>query len=163
MPSESIGNEDDCQKNNTAGILQAEEIGNIAFEFSAQKTTLEERLKQIKESPSSRPDHYSLCRWAAFDDDGTMMGSISTYPYQIRFDGKSVGMSGIGFVSTLPGYRRRGAIRGCFEQAFREMKELGQVFSALYPFSVEYYRQFGYEAGAADSGMDRTTVLHSQL
>ena len=126
-------------------FLQAEEIGNIAFEFSAKKTTLEERLKQIKESPSSRPDHYSLCRWAAFDDDGTMMGSISTYPYQIRFDGKSVGMSGIGFVSTLPGYRRRGAIRGCFEQAFREMKELGQVFSALYPFSVEYYRQFGYE------------------
>lgn len=126
-------------------LPQAEEISSVAFELPAKRQPLADRLAQLREHPASHPDRYALERWAAFDDDGTMMGSISAYPYQIRYEGQAFGMSGIGNVSTLPGYRRRGVIRACFLAMLRETREAGMAFSALYPFSVEFYRKFGYE------------------
>lgn len=56
-------------------------------------------------------------------------------------------MTGIGGVASLPQYRRRGGIRGCFEAALPSMYREGIAFSYLYPFSTAYYRKFGYEVG----------------
>lgn len=127
----------------------AEAVGSIAFEFPIEESTLkmsnEERIRRQMEHPSSHTDYYTLSRFAAFDDDGTMMGVISTYPYQVRFGGTELGMSGVGFVSTRPEYRRRGVIRECMRVAIQDMKDRGDAFAALYPFSVQFYRKFGYE------------------
>lgn len=128
-------------------FLRADEISCVAFEWPISKKTKEERLRDIKENPSSHPEKYALMRFAAFTDEGDMMGSIGAFPYTINFDGHTMGMSGIGGVSTLPEYRRQGVVRGCFEAAFADMKEKHLEFSFLYPFSTVYYRQFGYEVG----------------
>lgn len=125
--------------------LRADEIAAVAFEFSMDKTPIEERLRKIKENPQSHTEKYALSRFAAFTDEGDMMGSIGAFPYTVNFDGNEMGMSGIGGVSTLPEYRRGGAIRACFEAALADMKENHIAFSFLFPFSTVYYRQFGYE------------------
>ena len=85
-------------------------------------------------------------RWAAFED-GTaeMMSMFVLSDFPMNFDGHSCLMGGVGGVATLPQYRRRGGIRGCFEQALPWMHENGYDFSYLYPFSTAYYRKFGYE------------------
>ncbi len=83
--------------------------------------------------------------WGAFDDDGTCMATVFTPEYKSWYYGKTVTCVGIGGVATLPEYRRRGAVRGIFTEIFRQAPERGWAVSYLYPFSFDYYRQFGYE------------------
>jgi predicted acetyltransferase len=80
----------------------------------------------------------------AADHDGAIVSYMEAIPYRVFFDGHSVPMCGIGGVRTVPHHRRRGTVRAMFGQAFGEMKERGQIFSVLFPFSPAYYRKFGY-------------------
>ncbi|MBQ2707772.1 MAG: GNAT family N-acetyltransferase, partial [Clostridia bacterium] len=81
----------------------------------------------------------------AYTDDHQLMGSIHCLEYPLRYNGHTIRMSGIGGVGTFPQFRRRGAIRACFAEAFKDMYANGQIISQLYPFSDAFYRQFGYE------------------
>lgn len=89
--------------------------------------------------------------WWLSEDGEDFCGCIGVLPAKVRFDGHAVGMSGVGGVATLPQHRRKGAIRACMNAALADMRERGDVFSVLYPFSRAYYRQFGYEDGASVS------------
>lgn len=97
----------------------------------------------MKRDAAHEPDE--ALHWAAFDDDGQMMSAITVPMYPMWFDGQPVCMGGIGGVSTLPQYRRRGGIRACFEALLPELYRQEYDFSYLYPFSTAFYRKFGYE------------------
>ena len=97
----------------------------------------------MKRDGEREPDE--ALHWAAFDGDGQMMSAITVPTYQMWFDGQPVRMGGIGGVSTLPQYRRRGGIRACFETLLPELYRRAYDFSYLYPFSTAFYRKFGYE------------------
>lgn len=84
---------------------------------------------------------------AAFTHQGQMTACLELIDYDVWFDGQTVGMGGIGGVASLPEYRRSGHVRGLFDLVFEEMRDRGDVFSWLFPFSFEYYRKFGYEVG----------------
>lgn len=116
----------------TAGERRrAEEIFSIAFETPWQE------------------EAYPTEKYAAFTEDGeTMTSCLSVLPFPAFFDGATVKMAGIGGVSSLPQYRRTGGIRGCFEKMLPDLYREGYVLSMLYPFSTNYYRQFGYEVWA---------------
>lgn len=125
------------------------ELFAVAFEFSADlsKSPIE-TYQEVLAHPDSREDTCWGERWAAFeDDDRTMMSYFIAQPFPVQFDGHLFTMTGIGGVATLPQYRRRGGIRGCFEAALPAMYRDGHAFSYLYPFSTAYYRKFGYELG----------------
>ena len=84
--------------------------------------------------------------YGAFLDDGeTLIATIFTPEYDSFYYGKSYKSVGIGGVATLPEYRRMGAIRAIFGEIFRLAPERGWATSFLYPFSYNYYRQYGYE------------------
>lgn len=125
------------------------ELFAIAFEFSADNDkSAAEVFENVRKNPKSREDAFWGERWAAFeDDDSTMMSFLIASPYQVNFDGASYKMTGIGGVASLPQYRRRGCIRGCFEAALSSLYEEGVAFSYLYPFSTAYYSKFGYGMG----------------
>ncbi len=123
-------------------------VSSVAFEGGFDPTEpvdYAERAQRFKQTPQSRFERYCLERWAAFTDEGEMMGSIGCYPYTVRYNGRQVVMNGIGGVSTLPPYRRQGVIRACFREAFAEMHANGQFVTMLYPFNDAFYRKFGYE------------------
>ncbi len=102
--------------------------------------------EDVCKNPKTREDVCPLDKYAALeDDDQTMMSCLSVIRYPMHFDGHTVVMAGIGGVSTLPQYRRRGSIRACFHKMLPELYQEDVVFSCLYPFSTEYYRKFGYE------------------
>lgn len=125
------------------------ELFAIAFGFpNDNNKSAEEVFEEISKNPGSRDEKFWSERWAAFEDDGqTMMSYFAALPYMVQFDGKEYKMAGIGGVASLPQYRRRGGIRGCFEAALPSMYQDGVAFSYLYPFSTAYYRKFGYEMG----------------
>ena len=121
-----------------------------------RKTTAEEgkrvnelfavAFEQNLENGPAEEEETGICHWAAFTDDtNEMMSTFSISDFSIQFDGHVCKMGGIGGVATLPQYRRRGGIRGCFERALPDMYREGYDFSYLYPFSTAYYRKFGYE------------------
>lgn len=128
-------------------LKRTAELFSIAFEFDMDNTKSPDQFYQeVSQHPQSREDYYWQERWAAFEDDNkTMMSFFVAKPFPLHFDGHSCKMIGIGGVSTLPQYRRRGGIRACFEAALPGMYTNDVVFSYLYPFSTAYYRKFGYE------------------
>ena len=110
------------------------ELFAIAFELPAGDGPADE-------TPNPRVHH-----WAAFEDNTQqMMSTFTISDFQFHFDGNSCKMGGIGGVATLPQYRRKGGIRGCFQHALPDMFREGYDLSYLYPFSTAYYRKFGYE------------------
>lgn len=58
---------------------------------------------------------------------------------------KVIKMGGIQSVATYPEYRRKGYVKKLLITALKEMKEMGYTVSMLYPFSINFYRKFGYE------------------
>ncbi len=128
-------------------LKRTNELFSIAFEFADDNSkNAREVYEETIADSSSRDNRYWMERYAAFeDDDHTMMSFFVAKPYPVHFDGNHCQMTGIGGVATLPQYRRRGGIRGCFEKALTDMYEAGFEFSYLYPFSTAYYRKFGYE------------------
>lgn len=109
----------------------------IAFLFTRD-------FSEFEQNPEKFYKGYETGR-AAFDETGKMCSGLELIPYNVRFDGSTVRMGGIGGVVSLPEVRRRGYVRKLFEYCMEEMYEKGYVFSYLYPFSHEYYRKFGYE------------------
>ena len=81
----------------------------------------------------------------AFDAKGRLVACMNAIPFEAWFDGKTVGMGGVGGVVSEPDARRSGSVQGLILAALNEMRERGDVFSYLYPFSYVFYRKFGYE------------------
>jgi predicted acetyltransferase len=112
-------------------------IQSIAFLFSRD-------FSKPPESAEPFQTDYDTGR-AAFNDEGKMCSCLDLIPFDIRFDGRTVKMGGIGGVASLPEERQRRYIRSIFEYVMAEMYEKDYTFSYLYPFSHQYYRKFGYE------------------
>lgn len=142
-------------------MYKASAISAVAFEWGmdylkekAEQEAMtdaeiaEKEKIEIPEDPMPG-ELFSRKIWAAMDDEeNTVYGTVTVPVYTVRFDGHPCVMGGIGGVSTLPPYRRCGAIRECMRTALKDMNENGFEFSYLYPFSYAYYRKFGYENSA---------------
>ncbi len=114
-------------------LPQAQRMFYTAFGFAMPDTPEEQK-----------PDAH-LCHRAAFDEAGHMTACLQFPAYTIRYGAHTVPMWGVGGVASLPETRRQGNIRALFDAGLAQMWEQGVVFSALYPFSHPYYRQYGFE------------------
>ena len=80
-------------------------------------------------------------------ENGRLCSAMISHEQRIFFEGSTMPVAGIGNVATYPEHRRKGYVRKLFNYLFPRMREQGQVFSMLFPFSYPYYRAFGYELG----------------
>ncbi|MFA6948700.1 MAG: GNAT family N-acetyltransferase, partial [Eubacteriales bacterium] len=142
-------------------------VSAVAFEYGfdyikerddaiAALNASEENNADAEEKSGDKPAQYAEklpaddvpnVTWGAFDENDVCFSAVCVPPYSVRFDGTYQLMGGIGGVSSLPHYRRRGGIRECMRSALRDMYDNGFSLSYLYPFSRAYYRKFGYENG----------------
>lgn len=107
---------------------------NLAFNYSVD-------IEKAK--TESKPN---LLAVGAFEPDGeTLMAKADLIRYQTGFYGDFVPTVGFAGVATRPENRRRGCIREIMKFVFSQAAEQGWEMSYLYPFSFNYYRQFGYE------------------
>lgn len=124
---------------------RTQELFSLAFEIPLNRESLTDlEIERVKAFPRTREERYWLERWAAFTEEGDMMSFLIGFPATVRFDGGEGVCTCIGGVSSLPQYRGRGAIAGCFQKHLEDSYQAGHLFSYLYPFSTRFYKQFGY-------------------
>lgn len=78
-------------------------------------------------------------------DGGNVVGQLLILPLNMTIHGENYEMGGIGFVATYPEYRQQGIIKKLMTASLKEMQQRGQTISVLAPFSVSFYRYFGWE------------------
>ncbi len=78
-------------------------------------------------------------------DGNKVVGQLFILPLNMTVHGENYKMGGIGFVATYPEYRQQGIIKKLMLEALKEMRQNGQAISVLAPFSVSFYRYFGWE------------------
>lgn len=79
--------------------------------------------------------------------DGTPAAHASALRFRMSLGGGDVPMRGIAAVAVAPEYRRRGLADGLLRDILHRLQGQGVAWSLLYPFSVPFYRKFGYGVG----------------
>jgi len=78
-----------------------------------------------------------------FDSDAPRATATVWRMYQ-HVRGRMLPMGGIGGVATHPAARRSGYARQMLTAVLADMRDQGQVVTALYPFRPSFYERFGY-------------------
>lgn len=122
----------------------------VAFEGDYDLEKAKESAARERTEEEKREDARNRCFGTFLDDDETICGVVNSREYLCHFDGGTYKLGGVGGVSTLPQYRRGGVIRACMTASLKDMYANDFTFAFLYPFSMQYYRKFGFEAGAPE-------------
>lgn len=109
-------------------------LSEYAFQYTLTSEEKESRKNGFK------PEQF----WGIFDGEG-LQAKLTLLPLQIYLQGKVVQMGGIAGVATWPENRRKGNVSTLLKHALQEMKGQGQTVSFLHPFSIPFYRKFGWE------------------
>lgn len=83
--------------------------------------------------------------WGWMTPDDQIAAKLHLIPLSIYVHGRPFEMGGVSSVATWPEYRRQGMVKHLLKHALNDMKENGQTVSLLHPFSVPFYRQYGWE------------------
>ncbi|GLC88485.1 GNAT family N-acetyltransferase [Lysinibacillus piscis] len=78
-------------------------------------------------------------------DGNKVVGQVLVLPLNMTIHGENYEMGGIGFVASYPEYRQQGIVKKLMMESLRQMRQNGQTVSVLAPFSVSFYRYFGWE------------------
>ena len=110
------------------------ELSQFAFQYKLSEADL---LKKKEEA-----DRHTIWGWM---EEEEIAAKLHLIPLSVYINGKTFDIGGISSVATWPEYRRNGMVKDLLAHALKYMKENGQTLSYLHPFSVPFYRRFGWE------------------
>jgi predicted acetyltransferase len=93
----------------------------------------------------SEPERFQ----GVFDDKGRLVAMARVIPYRQYFGGRSVCMGGLSSVGVAPEVRGRGLAVAACRATLADMRERGEVISALFPGTTGLYRKLGWELSGA--------------
>ncbi len=109
---------------------QFSEVSASAYIYNVEETDFEEDVDNF----------------GAFINDGkTLISQLECGLRDNYYDNTTIKCAAIGGVASKPEYRRMGGVRTLFNATLKYARENGAAVSILYPFSIAYYRLFGYE------------------
>jgi predicted acetyltransferase len=118
-------------------VLEVRRIWDHAFHHGARRTV------RIEDWHDRLQTGDYLC---GVRDEGGLQCVMLINGFRVHFGADTVyDMGGVGGVSSLPASRGKGYAGHCLKFALEQMKERGQPVSSLFPFSWNFYRQYGYE------------------
>lgn len=109
-------------------------LSQFAFQYELTEAEL---VKKGEEA-----DRHNIWGWM---EEGELAGKLHIIPLSSYVNGQMFKMGGISSVATWPSYRRKGIVKHLLKHALLQMKKEGQAISFLSPFSVSFYRKFGWE------------------
>ena len=81
-------------------------------------------------------------------DEGRLCSALTICPFTVYWPGATKGelaMGGIGGVATFAEARGQGHVDRLLCESLVQMREAGQLVSALYPFSMHFYGRYGWD------------------
>ncbi len=109
-------------------------LSQFAFQYELSAIELEK-----KKAEAAR---HQIWGWMV---DDQIAAKLHLIPLSIYVHGRPFKMGGISSVATWPEYRRQGMVKDLLKHALINMKAQGQTISLLHPFSVPFYRKYGWE------------------
>ncbi|WP_456271658.1 GNAT family N-acetyltransferase [Bacillus sp. AK031] len=109
-------------------------LSMYAFQYNVPEEERENRYKQI--------DQHELY---GIEEGGKLAAKLHLLSLDVWLNGQEFSMGGIAGVATYPEYRRNGFVKELLTFSLNRMKEKGQTISMLHPFSVAFYRKYGWE------------------
>ncbi|MED4127698.1 GNAT family N-acetyltransferase [Shouchella miscanthi] len=108
--------------------------------YAFQATPTDEQTEAARTTWS----HHNATHFALMDEN-QLTSKLTLLSLSIQLYGRTVPMGGIASVASYPEARRQGGVRKLLHHSLETMKENGQLLSYLAPFSVSFYRKFGWE------------------
>ncbi|MFB4162519.1 enhanced intracellular survival protein Eis [Alteribacillus sp. JSM 102045] len=115
-------------------IKQSLELNQFAFQYE-----MSEEDREISEQVM-KPEN----TWVAAEGD-SILSKLNILPTDVFVGGRKMKMGGVSGVATWPESRRNGLVKQLLEASLKDMHDRGHVLSFLYPFSIGFYRKFGWE------------------
>lgn len=111
-----------------------------------------ELRKYVFRSPytaAKAADYELLLRMAdgigSFDEGNNLLGQILNLPLVYNLYGDTIPVVGVNHVGILPENRGLGLASELMLASIKQARSRGQLLSILQPFSVQFYRQFGFD------------------
>lgn len=113
---------------------QVLELSQYAFQYSLPNDEKEEAYSRLQ-------NQYILGDF----EEKKLTAKLQIYSFEVIINETLFKMGGVASVATWPEARRNRKVAKLIVEGLNWMKENGYHLSYLHPFSIPYYRQFGYE------------------
>ncbi|MDX8047405.1 GNAT family N-acetyltransferase [Gracilibacillus sp. S3-1-1] len=109
-------------------------LSQFAFQYVLSENQLGRKKEQLNDQTI----------WGWIEND-QLAAKVHVLTLRVHICGQIMKMGGIADVASWPEYRRGGKIKQLLKQALVEMRKEGHLLSYLHPFSVPFYRKYGWE------------------
>ncbi|MGD6964913.1 GNAT family N-acetyltransferase [Rossellomorea vietnamensis] len=109
-------------------------LSMYAFQYKIPEEELEKRYKQL--------DAHELY---GIEIEDKLAAKLHLLSLGVFLGDTEYKMGGIAGVATYPEYRRKGLVKDLLTFTLERMREKGQTLSMLHPFSIAFYRKYGWE------------------
>ncbi|MGH2703198.1 MAG: GNAT family N-acetyltransferase [Actinomycetota bacterium] len=89
-----------------------------------------------------------LDRTVAAFDDGDIVGTNSSYAFEMTVPGGELSAAGVTIVGVLPTHRRKGILRAMMRYQLEDVHRRGEPLAVLYASESNIYQRFGYGPAA---------------
>ncbi|PFO64310.1 GNAT family N-acetyltransferase [Bacillus cereus] len=114
---------------------EALRLSEYAFQYKVEEERLQQQLTKMKESH----EIYGIM------EGEDLAAKLHLIPFHIYIGKEKFKMGGVAGVATYPEYRRSGYVKELLQHSLQTMKKDGYTVSMLHPFSVSFYRKYGWE------------------
>ncbi|PGE57807.1 GNAT family N-acetyltransferase [Bacillus toyonensis] len=114
---------------------EALRLSEYAFQYKVNEERLQRQITRMKESH----EIYGIM------EGEDLAAKLHLIPFHIYIGKETFKMGGVAGVATYPEYRRSGYVKELLQHSLQTMKKDGYTVSMLHPFSVSFYRKYGWE------------------
>ncbi|MFY0758361.1 GNAT family N-acetyltransferase [Metabacillus dongyingensis] len=114
---------------------EALKLSEYAFQYKVPEESIEKRLKTMEK-------HHELF---GILEEKELAAKLHLLPLEVYLGETKWKMGGIAGVATYPEYRRSGYVKEMITFLLEYMRKEGFGVSMLHPFSVPFYRKYGWE------------------
>ncbi|WP_100372857.1 GNAT family N-acetyltransferase [Bacillus sp. FJAT-45037] len=115
--------------------IEALRLSEYAFQYDVSEERIPELIDRMKQ-------HHQVY---GIEEDGRVAAKLHLLPLNVYMQKRHWKMGGLAGVATYPEYRRSGYVKELILYSLNQMKEQGMSISMLHPFSVPFYRKYGWE------------------
>ncbi|WP_419881163.1 GNAT family N-acetyltransferase [Peribacillus sp. B-H-3] len=116
-------------------FMEAIQLSEYAFQYTVNKDQIAGQIETMKK-------HHLVY---GINENNQLAAKFHFLPLEVFLGDRTLKMGGLAGVATYPEYRRQGYVNELLRFILEKMQSEGYALSMLHPFSVPFYRKYGWE------------------